>query len=114
MLIRTKNTKANMNKPQSLKYKIEANVACLALLFCVGSTSAQLTVTTDNQQQISLPFTPSWIPALDSLIAGLAPSSSSGNFSLDRAGSSVNSLTSEGSLTISQLPGNNTSTNYVT
>ena len=69
---------------------------------------------TPLNQQGSLPFTPSWTPAPASLIAGLSPSSASGNFSLDVTGRNVASLTSGGSLTISQLPGNNTSTNYLT
>lgn len=102
-----------MNKPQLLKSKIAARLACLALLFFINSASAQLTVTTADQQG-ALPLTPAWTPAADSLIAGLAPSGSAGNFSLEASGRNVNSLTAGGSLTINQIAGNTTSTNYVT
>ncbi|MDB6110215.1 MAG: hypothetical protein JWR69_1965 [Pedosphaera sp.] len=96
-----------------LKCKSATSLACLVLLSFVCSAPAALTVTTANQQG-ALPLTPTWIPASDSLIAGLPPTSFAGNFSLDASGRNVNSLTAGGSLTINQIPGNNTSTNYVT
>jgi hypothetical protein len=82
----------------------------------VSPALASLTVTTDNQQG-SLPFTPSWTPTSASLIAGLSPSSSVGNFNEEGSGANVNSLTAGGSLTISQVPGGGgqtCSSNYVT
>ena len=102
-----------MNKQKLLKCKIAASLDFLIVLLFVSSAPAQLTVTTSDQQG-ALPFTPTWSPASDSLIAGLAPTTSAGNFSLNTAGRSVNSLTAEVSFTISQIPGNDTSTNYIT
>jgi signal transduction histidine kinase len=65
-------------------------------------------------------FTPTWtINPNNNLIAGQAPSSRSGNFSLEISGRSANSLTAGGNLAISVIagdqPGHSTcSTNYVT
>ncbi len=63
-------------------------------------------------------FTPTWLAATNgSLIAGQAPSASSGNFSEETSGRSVNSLTAGGSLGIYQILGVNGGTtcdNYVT
>ena len=88
-------------------------LAGLAFILSVISAAAQLIVTTTNLQG-GLPLTPTWSPASGSLIAGLVPSSSAGNFSLEATGRSVNSLTAGGSLTIGQIAGNTTSTNYIT
>ncbi|HWD93324.1 MAG TPA: hypothetical protein VG938_13360 [Verrucomicrobiae bacterium] len=99
-----------MNIATSVRGKVLASALLFSSLF---TASASLTVSTLNQEG-GLPFTPGWTPAADSLIANLAPTSASGNFSLDVTGRSVNSLTAGGTLTISQLPGNNTSTNYIT
>jgi len=101
------------NKPQQSQPAIAAFLTGLALLFSASLSLAQLTVTTANQQG-ALPLTPSWTPATDSLIARLVPTTTAGNFSLEATGRSVNSLTAGGSLTISQIAGNTTSTNYVT
>lgn len=69
------------------------------------------------------PFVPTWtVLTNNNLIAGQAPSSSSGNFSEEVAGRTVNSLTAGGSLeitatamTLGELKGNTTAnTNYVT
>jgi hypothetical protein len=81
--------------------------------YSLVSAQGFLMVTPGNQQG-SLPFTPTWMPTIASLIANLPPSSSGGNFSLEAAGRNVLSLTSGGSLTISQIAGNTTSTNYIT
>jgi hypothetical protein len=63
-------------------------------------------------------FTPVWTVATNgSLIAGQAPSSSSGNFSMEVSGRSVNFLTGGGNNSLTQIPssaGYSTSTNYVT
>jgi autotransporter-associated beta strand protein len=63
-------------------------------------------------------FTPTWtVTTNNSLIAGQSPSSTSGNFSLEISGRSVNSLTAGGSgalAIISGPSGVTTSTNYVT
>lgn len=44
----------------------------------------------------------------------MSPTTASGDFSLELSGRSLSSLTSGGSLAITELPGNNTSTNYLT
>src|SRR5579864_1722133 len=108
-----------MNRLKLLECKIAASLACLALLLFASSAAAQLTVTTTNEHGTAgvWPFTPTWTPASDSLIAGLAPTTATGNFSLEIPGRNVNSLTSGGSLTINQVAGtsgNTCSTNYVT
>jgi hypothetical protein len=108
-----------MKSLKLLKCKIAVSLAFLPLLIFVDSASAQLTVTTANQHGTAntYPFTPTWTPASDSLIAGLAPTTATGNFSLEIPGRSVNSLTSGGSLAINKIAGtsgNTTSTNYVT
>jgi hypothetical protein len=80
----------------------------------IAASGSHPVVTTANQQG-SLPFTPSWTPASDSLIAGLAPTTALGDFSLEVAGRNVDSLTSGGSLTIDYAPSTFTcTTNYVT
>jgi len=97
----------------SYRCNVSLAFAC-ALILILGYTAlASLTVVTSNQQG-SLPFTPTWAPVSDSLIAGMLPTGTNGNFSLDVAGRTVASLTRGGSLTITGLPGNNTSTNYLT
>ena len=55
------------------------------LLTAANASLATLVVTTDNQNSAS-PFTPTWPVATNSLIAGLAPSSSAGDFQLESAG----------------------------
>jgi hypothetical protein len=77
-------------------------------------------MTTTNQVGMgtNTPFTPSWTVVTNgSLLAGLSPSTATGNFSEEVPGRNVNSLTAGGSLKISQIPGTTgytTSTNYVT
>jgi hypothetical protein len=116
-----------MNKIEPFKRQFAVSLACLALLLAVGSASA-LTITTANQAGTAgvYPFTPSWTPdSAHSLINGLTPSFTSGNFNLDNTNCNVNSLTSGGSLTINTTTANNpagpdavgnttTSSNYVT
>ena len=94
-----------------------ALLSALLLLFAV-SVQAALVVTTTNQIG-SVPFTPTWMPAKDSLIAGLVPSTSLGNFSEEAAGRNVNSLTAGGSLTLTSIQNSSNSgttcgINYVT
>lgn len=88
-------------------------IASVVISLVSQAAPAALTVTTSSQQGV-LPFTPSWAPASGSVIAGMNPTTASGNFSLDVSGRTVSSLTAGGSLTLSELPGNNTSTNYLT
>ena len=84
------------------------------MLVLARSATAALVIVTANQYGPA-PLTPAWTPVADSLIAGLAPSTASGNFSEEISGRNVNSLTAGGSLTITSV-GNPTtcSTNYVT
>ena len=75
---------------------------------------AALVISTNNEYG-ALPFTPTWKPATNSLIAGLAPSTASGNFSEEISGRNVDSLTAGGTLAITSVGNPATcSTNYVT
>lgn len=114
-----------MNKSNPLNRKIIASFACAALVLSAGSALAQLAITTSNQHGSAgtYPFTPTWTPAADSLIAGLTPATATGNFALDLTSRNVNSLTAGGSLSINPVAGNTgpdpvgngtTSSNYVT
>lgn len=95
------------------------------MLMFANSVLAALTVATANQygSPNTYPFTPTWVPAANSLIAGLAPSYAAGNFALDDTNRNPDSLTAGGSLTIGSEAGNSgpdpignstTSSNYVT
>jgi hypothetical protein len=111
----SEDVKISMNETQQSKHMVTKAFA-LFLLFLVSPASASLTVTTNNQQG-ALPFTPSWTPTSASLIASLSSSSSAGNFGVEGSGANVDSLTTGGSLTISQVPGGGgetCSSNYVT
>ena len=79
----------------------------LTSLTLAGSALAQVTVATSNQQGTAntWPFTPTWTPATDSLIAGLTPTTATGNFSQEIVGRNVNTLTAGGSLTLNQVAG---------
>ena len=91
------------------------NLVPAILLIFMGSAPAALVISTTNQTG-GIPFTPTWRPATDSLIAGLIPSTALGNFSEEAIGRNVNSLTSGGSLAINSIssPDSTCSTNYVT
>lgn len=99
------------------KRKSAAGLFFWVWLVVSNSVSAALIVSTTNQNG-AIPFTPSWTPAPNSLIAGAAPSSSAGNFSLEPQGGirSVSSLTAGSSLTINSVgsPSLTCSPNYVT
>src|SRR5215831_19844225 len=107
-----------MNNPQPLKRRITASLIGMALLSFAGSASATLTVTNLNQQGIAntWPFTPTWVVnTYPSLIAGLAPSATAGNFSQELAGRTPYSLTTNTDLQIRIVqPSTSTDTNYVT
>src|SRR5215469_12706295 len=113
-----------MKKPGRTQLSI-ATVLVLAATLCADSVFATLTVSTANEHGTAstYPFTPTWTPATNSLIAGLLPSYESGNFELDNSNRNVANLTSGGSLAINSVPGNagpdpigngTTSSNYVT
>ncbi|HEU5070169.1 MAG TPA: immunoglobulin domain-containing protein, partial [Verrucomicrobiae bacterium] len=113
-----------MNNSQPSPRGLSAFLAGLALLAFAGSAAAALSITTSNQVGTAntYPFTPTWTPSPGSLIAGLAPDTTAGNFALDDTNRNVNSLTSGGSLAITTYPGNTgpdpvgnttTSSNYV-
>ncbi len=102
----------------NLKSKAAASFALTALLVFARPAPAALIISTTNQYGTA-PFTPTWTPATDSLIAGLVPSTALGNFSEEVSGRNVNSLTAGGSLTINSIEnssasGTTTSINYVT
>ncbi len=114
-----------MSKMKHIRWNVFFSVIVAFLLTMARPASAQLTVTTANEYgtAATYPFTPSWTPATDSLIAGLVPSTATGNFALDLSTRNVNSLTTGGSLAIATLPGDvgpdpvgntTTSGNYVT
>lgn len=98
--------------------KLTAALALGSALALAQPASAAVTVTTENQQGAAgvWPFTPSWtVNTNNSLIAGLTPTTANGNFSLEVAGRTPNSLTTNVNLTIDILqPSTSTSTNYVT
>ena len=88
------------------------------LLALVGPVHATLLLTATNETG-NMPFTPTWTPATDSLIAGMTPTTASGSFSEEAAGRVVNSLTAGGSLTITSMENSDDSgttcgQNYVT
>ena len=104
-----------MSSPIKSRFSHVKNILSLAVvasLAAAGSVSAALVITTDNQIG-AVPFTPAWTPATSSLIAGLVPSTASGDFSKEIAGRNVNSLTVAASLTIDSVSAT-CSTNYVT
>ena len=104
-----------LDNPHNTHWKAAANLFFAVLLIGAGSASAALVATATNQYGAA-PFTPTWTPAADTLIAGLVPSTALGNFSEEIAGRNVNSLTAGGSLTITSVGSPNTtcSQNYVT
>ncbi len=105
-----------MKSGSMLQSKLFAGIVFVLFAISVISVSASLTVTTLNQQG-SLPFTPSWTPAPGSLIAGMLPTGTNGNYSLEAAGRSVGALTISNDLGIALINGTDgltCSTNYVT
>jgi hypothetical protein len=92
--------------------RLPVSFVCAAWLALECSAGASLVISTTNQIGAE-PFTPTWSPAADSLIAGLTPSTALGNFSEEIAGRNVDSLTAGTSLTITSVAGT-CSTNYVT
>src|SRR5580692_8422904 len=92
--------------------RLPVSFVCAAWLALECSAGASLVISTTNQIGAE-PFTPTWSPAADSLIAGLTPSTALGNFSEEIAGRNVDSLTAGASLTITSVAGT-CSTNYVT
>ncbi|HEX4266011.1 MAG TPA: hypothetical protein VH597_16875 [Verrucomicrobiae bacterium] len=107
-------------KPRLLIWKITASLVWLALMMFAGSASATLTVTTANQLGTAnvWPFTPTWVVNTNgSLIAGMVPTATNGNFSQEIPGRSPNYPTVNTNLTLNKIVGNpapfTTSTNYV-
>ncbi len=75
-----------MKKPQQPKWRSAASLALGALLAAASSASAQLIITTENQNS-DVTFTPTWtVPTTDNLIYNLAPTEQDGNFTLEGAG----------------------------
>ena len=102
-----------MNIAISFRRHSSVAVALIVFVLCGRPAIASLTVSTTNQQG-QLPFTPTWAPLAGNLISGMLPTGTNGDYSKETAGRIVQSLTSGGSLTISGLSGNTTSTNYLT
>jgi len=107
-----------MNNLHQAKWQTAAKLAFAVLLTFAGGARAALVITTTNQTG-NVPFTPTWTPAKDSLIAGLVPSTSLGNFSEEAAGRNIVSLTAGGSLTLTSIQNSSASgttcgLNYVT
>jgi hypothetical protein len=112
-----------MKEIMQTPWNIAGRLILLALLAVTNSALATLTVTTANQTGAAstYPFTPSWTVSTNaSLIAGLAPSSTVGNFNVEPpnpGARNVNSLTFTTDLTINTaLTGTSTTTTntYVT
>ena len=120
-------TLANLQLTNTASYQLQASNANGA----VASTPASLTVNnvpaavnnivTEYAAQTGIgsgTFVPTWaVTTNNSLIAGQPPSSTTGNFSLEAPGRSVNSLTAGGNNGLWKIIGTSgatTSTNYVT
>jgi hypothetical protein len=106
-----------INNVSCTRWKLAAQFICVVWLGLATSVSAALIISTANQNG-PVPFTPTWTPTANSLIAGRPPSSAVGSFNLESQGGNrdVNSLTAGVSLTINSVGSPNTtcSTNYVT
>ena len=76
-----------------IKQKVPT-LAFLLLLLFVSPSLSQLTITGANQIG-AVPLVPTWVAATNSLIAGLAPTTASGNFS-QYTGGDANNLTTPG------------------
>jgi hypothetical protein len=74
-----------MNQFSSAKIKTIAGLVGMALLLLANSALATLTISTANQNNAAA-FTPTWAVAPNSLLAGLSPSASFGNFTQESAG----------------------------
>jgi hypothetical protein len=105
---------ASIHRPHHLTWNAAALLFCAIWLAFATPANATLAIATTNETG-PLPFTPTWVPAADSLIVGLAPSREEGNFSQEIIGRNVDSLTTGDSLTIASVGSPITcSTNYVT
>jgi alpha-L-rhamnosidase len=82
-----------MSTPKQTKENLTL-LTFLAVLFLVRSASSQTTVTGTNQTG-SVPFTPTWVSAPGSLLAGLVPTVANGNFG-EYTGANANNLTASG------------------
>ncbi|WP_150107685.1 hypothetical protein [Pedosphaera parvula] len=118
----------NLQLTNTAAYQLQASNAYGVALSSPGSLTvssmpaAVNNVVTSMAAQTGLgngtAFTPTWtFTTNDNLIAGQLPSNTSGNFSMEVPGRSVNSLTVGGSDSLTQIAasvGYTTSTNYVT
>ena len=121
-------TLANLQLSDTAAYRLQASnsfgvaVSAASSLTISSAPSAVNNVVTCLAAQTGLgngtSFTPTWIFSTNnSLIAGQSPSASTGNFSLEAPGRSVNALTGADSgalMVINGTSGTTTSTNYVT
>ncbi|HEV2329882.1 MAG TPA: DUF642 domain-containing protein, partial [Verrucomicrobiae bacterium] len=120
-------TLTNLQLTNTASYQLRASNAYGVAVSAPGSLTVSSVPAPVNNVVTSLAaqtgndvgvFTPTWIVATNgSLIADQSPSATSGNFSEEVSGRSVNSLTAGGSLGIYQIDGNygtTTSANYVT
>ncbi|HWI58892.1 MAG TPA: hypothetical protein VNZ22_16820, partial [Bacillota bacterium] len=120
-------TLTNLQLTNTASYRLVASNALGVAVSAPGSLTVspvpaavnQIITTVATQTGLgSGTFTPGWAVVTNgSLIAGKAPSLSSGNFSMEVPGRSVNSLTDGGSSSLARIPatsGYSTTTNYVT
>ncbi|MGC3959755.1 MAG: hypothetical protein QM813_18085 [Verrucomicrobiota bacterium] len=114
-----------MKKPTQLTRNLASSIAFAAALAFANPASGALTVTTSNENggAPNGPFTPSWVVNTNnSLIVGLIPSSTFGNFNLESPQGgvrSVNTLSVNTDLTLLKTTITNTANgttdrNYVT
>jgi autotransporter-associated beta strand protein len=117
-------TLANLQLTNTASYQLQASNALGVAVSSPGSLTVSSAPGAVNNLIASLAaqtgyggnttFVPTWTPTTnDSLIAGMAPASTAGDFSLDTAGKTVNSLTAGETLAVGPTSASDTSINYI-
>jgi len=115
---------ANLQLTNTASYQLRASNAFGVVVSSPGSLTVSSAPGAVNNLITSLAaqtgyggnttFVPTWTPTTNnSLIAGTAPSSTVGNFSLDTAGKTVDSLTAGETLAVGPTSASDTSINYI-